>query len=76
MSVVKIFDTNNNTWIPITSLQGETGPTGAAGSAGPTGPAGLGMPSGGIQGQFLVKQSSTDYDAAWVTVPSATGVSF
>lgn len=34
------------------------------------------LPTGGTAGQFLVKSSSTDYDAAWVTVPSANGVSF
>lgn len=34
------------------------------------------IPSGGVAGQFLVKQSATDYDAAWATVPSANGVSF
>lgn len=34
------------------------------------------IPSGGVAGQFLVKQSATDYDAAWVTVPDASGVSF
>lgn len=37
---------------------------------------GSGLPSGGTAGQFLVKQSSTDGDAAWVTVPSANGVNF
>lgn len=34
------------------------------------------IPSGGVAGQFLVKSSATDYDAAWVTVPNANGVSF
>ena len=34
------------------------------------------LPTGGTAGQFLVKSSSTNYDAAWVTVPSANGVSF
>lgn len=34
------------------------------------------VPNGGTAGQFLVKSSSTDYDAAWVTVPNANGVSF
>lgn len=34
------------------------------------------LPSGGTAGQFLVKSSGTDYDAAWVTVPNANGVSF
>ena len=34
------------------------------------------MPTGGTAGQFLVKQSSTDYDAAWTTVPDANGQEF
>lgn len=34
------------------------------------------LPTGGTAGQFLVKSSATNYDAAWVTVPSANGVSF
>lgn len=34
------------------------------------------MPAGGTPGQFLVKSSSADYDAGWVTVPQAQGVSF
>lgn len=34
------------------------------------------LPSGGTQGQFLVKQSSTDYDVAWTTVANASGVNF
>lgn len=34
------------------------------------------LPAGGTAGQFLVKSSATDYDAAWVTVPNANGVSF
>lgn len=34
------------------------------------------IPAGGTTGQFLVKSSGTDYDAAWVTVPNANGVSF
>jgi hypothetical protein len=34
------------------------------------GPVGQGVASGGVAGQLLVKQSSTDYDAAW----SNTGI--
>ena len=34
------------------------------------------VPAGGTAGQFLVKSSATDYDATWVTVPNANGVSF
>ncbi len=49
----------------VTSVNGQTGDVTV-----PT------IPSGGTAGQFLVKQSGTDYDAAWVTVPNAQGVSF
>ena len=51
-------------------------PDGKDGPAGPQGPAGVGVPSGGTAGQFLVKASAADYDAAWTSVPSASGVSF
>ena len=44
---------------------GPTGATGPAGAAGATGPAGPGVPTGGTSGQFLIKQSGVDYDAAW-----------
>lgn len=50
---------------PVSSVNGNTGAVTV-----PT------IPSGGTAGQFLVKQSGTDYDAAWVTVPSANGGSF
>ena len=50
---------------PVQSVNGNTGAVTV-----PT------VPSGGTAGQFLVKQSGTDYDAAWVTVPSANGGSF
>ena len=46
---------------------------GSDGQTGQTGPAGPGVPSGGTAGQFLVKASSTDYDAAWVTLAAWQG---
>lgn len=33
------------------------------------------LPAGGTAGQFLVKNSSTNYDAGWSLVPISTGVS-
>lgn len=48
-------------------IQGPTGPTGPQGPQGNTGPAGQGVPTGGTAGQILEKQSSTNYDTAWVT---------
>jgi hypothetical protein len=35
--------------------------------AGPQGPAGPGVPSGGTQGQIIVKNSSTNYDTSWTS---------
>jgi hypothetical protein len=43
---------------------GEAGPQGPVG---PTGPAGQALPTGGTQGQYLVKLSSTNGDASWET---------
>jgi hypothetical protein len=45
-------------------VSGEAGPQGPAG---PTGEIGLGVPSGGTQGQYLVKMSSDDNDTDWIT---------
>jgi len=59
-----------------TGATGPQGPKGDTGATGPQGPAGLGFPAGGSAGQFLVKNSATDYDTKWVTIPSANGVSF
>lgn len=50
---------------------GAVGPNGLAGATGATGAAGPGVPVGGSSGQFLVKQSATDYDSAWQTVSTA-----
>jgi hypothetical protein len=35
------------------------------GTQGPTGPVGPGVPSGGTQGQIIVKNSATNYDTGW-----------
>jgi len=45
---------------------GPIGPAGPSGPAGPAGPAGVGIPTGGDEGQILVKNSSTNYDTAWI----------
>jgi hypothetical protein len=37
------------------------------GPAGPTGPTGAGVPTGGTVGQYLVKNSSTNYDTSWAS---------
>jgi hypothetical protein len=59
-------------------IQGETGPTGPTGATGPTGPqgdigptgatgaTGPGVPTAGLEGQILAKNSNTDYDTIWI----------
>ena len=57
-----------------TGTTGSSGPTGATGA---TGPAGSGVPVSGATGQFLVKNTSTNYDTSWsstLTTPSITGL--
>jgi hypothetical protein len=49
----------------ITSLVGATGSTGATGA---------GVATGGTAGQALVKNSSTNYDTSWVTLPNTVQV--
>lgn len=39
--------------------------TSLTGPAGPTGATGAGVPTGGTAGQYLVKNSSTNYDTSW-----------
>lgn len=52
---------------------GPTGPAGPAGPPGPPGPTGQGVPSGGVIGQLLTKNSSTNYDTVWgITITSGT----
>jgi hypothetical protein len=44
---------------------GAQGPQGPQGMTGAQGDPGVGVPTGGTTGQFLKKQSGTDYDTAW-----------
>jgi Cu/Ag efflux protein CusF len=50
--------------ISPTSLPGPQGATGPQGIKGDTG---IGIPSGGVAGQVLAKNSNTDYDSHWIT---------
>lgn len=47
---------------------GLQGPTGEKGDKGDTGPAGPGIATGGTAGQYLVKNSTTNYDTKWATL--------
>lgn len=44
---------------------GEQGPKGETGATGAKGEPGEGVPSGGAEGQVLIKTSGTDFDAEW-----------
>lgn len=75
-TLTTLYPTAPLKWERVCNSEGTWGkwqqiPFGSGGGSG-----GGSLPSGGTSGQFLVKSSSTDYDAAWVTVPNANGVSF
>ena len=48
--------------------KGAQGATGANGANGSDGAPGQGVPTGGTEGQVLVKDSATDYDTSWKTL--------
>lgn len=57
--------------LDLGSVVGPQGQQGIQGQTGPQGPAGPGVPSGGTDGQFLLKDGSTNYAAKWGTVTGA-----
>jgi hypothetical protein len=59
-------------WGVGTSLIGPEGDPGAPGGDGDDGAPGVGVPAGGVQFAFLMKDSATDYDTTWVTLPYAS----
>lgn len=76
---IYLYGDNNGTlgWVDLGQLTvGPTGPQGEQGIQGIQGPRGLqgetgqGVPSGGLTGQFLKKNSSTDYDTQWSAIPA------
>lgn len=52
---------------------GATGPAGSTGATGTTGATGAGVPIGGTTGQFLKKNTNTDYDSTWATLSAGSG---
>lgn len=50
----------------ISGQVGTPGPAGPQGLPGPAGAPGPGLPAGGLEGQIVVKASTTDYDTVWV----------
>jgi hypothetical protein len=57
----------------LQGVQGAEGPQGSQGILGPQGETGIGIPSGGLSGQALVKNSDSDYDTVWTTISSGPG---
>jgi hypothetical protein len=59
-------NTSHQTSIDYVALeQSYQGPQGPRGPTGPTGATGQGVATGGIVGQVLIKNSSTNYDTSW-----------
>lgn len=52
--------------------QGEQGIQGEKGDKGDTGATGQGIATGGATGQFLTKNSGTNYDTSWATITKST----
>lgn len=59
-----------------TGPTGPTGPKGDTGNTGAAGAAGVGVPTGGVTGQVLTKNSNTDYDTTWGTSSVSNSVTF
>jgi hypothetical protein len=72
--------------VPLTSptspsIQGPPGPAGPVGPPGPQGIPGAGVPAGGVAGDVLTKNSTTDYDTIWqvpggLTLPLTQNLTF
>ena len=68
-----ITGTPENPVLNMTIPRGDKGETGETGQTGQTGPAGPGVPSGGTDGQLLMKDGATDYNTKWGSLSNATG---
>lgn len=78
-SEIYSYGDNNGTigWIDLGQLtvgpqgpQGIQGIQGIQGERGLQGETGQGVPSGGLAGQFLKKNSATNYDTVWSAIPA------
>ena len=65
-----VVQASGETTLITAGMPGPAGAIGATGATGPAGAAGVGVPVGGTAGQALVKNSGTNYDTAWQTVPT------
>lgn len=68
MAILKVK--SGGEWVGIPSVVGPQGETGQDGQNGQDGAPGVGIPSGGTDGQMLVKDGATDYSAKWANQPS------
>ena len=57
---------------PVLNMTIPRGDKGDTGDTGQTGPAGPGVPSGGTDGQLLMKDGATDYNTKWGSLANAT----
>lgn len=64
---VTITDADHPSGQTFNVMDGQDGATGATGATGPQGPAGPGVPPGGVDGQVLTKDGSTNYVTRWET---------
>lgn len=65
--IVTLADGNTQ---DLGNVKGDKGDKGDTGATGAPGPAGVGVPSGGTAGQVLTKNSGTNYDTEWRTLPN------
>ena len=59
-----------------TGNTGNTGLQGTTGTTGTTGNTGAGVPTGGLDGQFLRKYGSADYGTTWATITAGAGSTY
>lgn len=64
---ITITDADHPSGQTFNVMDGQDGATGATGATGPQGPAGPGVPPGGVDGQVLTKDGSTNYVTRWET---------
>jgi hypothetical protein len=62
-NTVSVSTDTNTVEVSEVGTQGIQGPTGSTGATGP------GVPTGGSTGQYLRKQSATNYDTEWAEAP-------
>lgn len=62
----------SSVWSSAKTAEEISSVSGTPGAAGADGADGEGVPEGGTSGQWLRKESSTDFDTAWASLPAAS----